>query len=221
MAQPLTPVEKRVYDYLLDFLTENTYQPSIRDIGRRFRIKSTKTVSDILQSLAHKGYIERDAARSRGVRLLGFAGASRVQPVPYYGRVHAGQPALVPENRESFITVDRRFLPNERVFFLKVKGESMIGRAIQHDDYVLVDPHVDAKEGDIVVARLGDEATVKTYHLQGDTVVLRPANPADEEIVVTPGDDFGVLGVVCGVLRPFMEQPEPPLLQPPLPDQVS
>ena len=155
------------------------------------------------------------------MRLLGFAGASQVQPVPYYGKVHAGQPALLPENRESFITVDRRFLPNERVFFLKVKGDSMIGCGIHHDDYVLVDPQPEATEGAIVVARLGEEATVKTYHRQGDTVVLRPANPAEEEIVVKPGDDFGVLGVLCGVLRPFMEQQQPPMLQPALPDQVS
>ena len=74
MTQPLTPTERRVYHYLIDFLAENTYQPSVREIGKKFRIKSTKTVSDLLHSLAVKGYIERDPSRSRGVRLLGFAG---------------------------------------------------------------------------------------------------------------------------------------------------
>ena len=74
MTEPLTPLERRVYHYLIDFLAENTYQPSVREIGKRFRIKSTKTVSDLLGSLAAKGYIERDPSRSRGVRLIGYAG---------------------------------------------------------------------------------------------------------------------------------------------------
>src|SRR6185312_11136916 len=115
MADPLTPVERRVYHYLLDFLSENTYQPSIREIGKRFRIKSTKTVSDILQALAEKGYIERDPSRSRGVRLLGFAGSGRTQPIPIYGRISAGEPALLPEHREGFLTVNRRFVPSDDV----------------------------------------------------------------------------------------------------------
>src|SRR5918997_7113464 len=84
MSEPLSPTEKRVYQYLLDFLAENTYQPSIREIGKRFRIKSTKTVSDILGSLAQKGYIERDPSRSRGVRLVGYSGIGGTAAVPYY-----------------------------------------------------------------------------------------------------------------------------------------
>src|SRR5919199_6052416 len=99
MSEPLTNIEQKVYHYLLDFLTENTYQPSVREIGRKFRIKSTKTVSEILQSLANKGYIERDPSRSRGVRLLGFQAAGHTQPVPYFGKIAAGEPALLAENR--------------------------------------------------------------------------------------------------------------------------
>src|SRR5919112_3392268 len=119
MAEHLTKLESSVYHYLLDFTAENTYQPSIRDIGKQFKIKSTKTVSDLLQSLAKKGYIERDPSRSRGVNLLGFGGALRTQPVPYYGKIHAGEPALLPEHRQGFITIDRRFVPSDDVFFLK------------------------------------------------------------------------------------------------------
>jgi repressor LexA len=96
MTEPLTPVERRVYQYLIDFLAENTYQPSIREIGKKFRIKSTKTVSDLLHSLTAKGYIQRDPSRSRGVRILGYQGPTRVQPVPYYGKIHAGEPTLLP-----------------------------------------------------------------------------------------------------------------------------
>src|SRR5579863_3486387 len=103
MAEPLTPIERKVYHYLIDFLAENTYQPSIREIGKRFRIKSTKTVSDLLQSLAEKGYIERDPSRSRGVRLIGYAVAGRSRPVAVYGKIHAGEPALLPDNREGYL----------------------------------------------------------------------------------------------------------------------
>src|SRR4029078_8164031 len=134
MAEPLTQIERRVYHYMIDFLAENTYQPSIREIAKKFRIKSTKTVSDLLHALATKGYIERDESRSRGVRLLGFAAAGATQPVPYYGKVHAGEPSLLPEHRVGYITVDRRFLPSEDVFMLKVKGESMMGRGINEGD---------------------------------------------------------------------------------------
>ena len=208
MPEALTPLEGSVYNYLLDFTAENTYQPSIRDIGKKFQIKSTKTVSDLLQSLARKGYIERDPARSRGVRLLGFTGGAKTKPVPYYGKIHAGEPSILPENRQGFITMDRRFIPAEEVYFLRVKGDSMIGRAISDGDFVMVNPAAKAKENDIVAARIGDEATVKTLSKMNGTVVLSPANPAEREIEIQPGQDFGILGVVCGVFRPFvtMEQ---------------
>jgi repressor LexA len=213
MTEPLTPLERRVYHYLIDFLAENTYQPSIREIAKKFRIKSTKTVSDLLGSLALKGFIERDQSRSRGVRIVGYAGQATTQPVPYYGRVHAGEPALIPDHRVGYLTMDRRFLPTDDVFFLRIKGESMIGRGIFDNDYVLVSPSTRAKDGDIVAARLGEEATVKTMTHKGGTIVLEPANDVDRAIEVGPKDDFAVLGVVCGVFRPFMEQ----TLQPSLP----
>ncbi len=203
MSEQLTRLESSVYQYLLDFTAEHTYQPSIRDIGKQFEIKSTKTVSDLLQSLARKGYIERDPSRSRGVKLLGFTGAAQSTPVPYYGRIHAGEPALLPEHREGYITMDRRFLPSESVFFLKVNGESMIGRSIESGDYVMVDPATSAKDGDMIAARIGEDATIKTLSHEGATVVLKPSNPADRDITIGPRDDFGVLGVVCGVFRPF------------------
>ena len=212
MTEPLTPLERRVYHYLIDFLAENTYQPSIREIAKKFRIKSTKTVSDLLASLSQKGFIERDQSRSRGVRIVGFSGTANTQPVPYYGKVHAGEPALIAEYRESFITMDRRFLPSDDVFFLRIKGESMIGRGIFDGDYVMVSPSTRAKDGDIVAARLGDEATVKTLTHRGATIVLEPANDAERAIEVGPRDDFAVLGVVCGVFRPFMEEHEQPTL---------
>lgn len=212
MAEQLTKLETSVYQYLLDFTAEKTYQPSIRDIGKQFKIKSTKTVSDLLQSLARKGYIERDPARSRGVNLLGFAGALKTQPIPFYGRIHAGEPALLPEHRHGFITMDRRFVPAESAFFMRVKGDSMTGRAILDGDYVMVNPSAQPRDGDIIAGRIKDEGTVKTYRRRGESIVLEPANPAEREIQVNPSMDFAVLGVVCGVFRPSqIEVPGTPL----------
>jgi repressor LexA len=192
---------------MIDFLAENTYQPSIREIAKKFRIKSTKTVSDLLHSLTSKGYIERDQSRSRGVRILGYAAAGQTQPVPFYGRIHAGEPALVPDNRECYITVDRRFLPSDDTFFMRVTGTSMVGRGILDGDYVMVSPSARAKDGDIVAARIGSEATVKTLTHRGMTLVLEPANEGERAIEVGPKDDFAILGVVTGVFRPFFDQP--------------
>lgn len=209
MAEPLTQVERRVYHYLIDFLAANTYQPSIREIARKFRIKSTKTVSDLLHALEDKGYIERDESRSRGVRLLGFAASGATQPIPCYGRVLAGKPALVPEHRSGFVTMDRRFLPSETVFMLRVKGVSMTGRGILDGDYVLVDPNAEPRDGDVVAARIGDEATIKTLSHHGPSVVLEAASDGERAIEVSENEDFAILGAVCGVFRPYWEQAEP------------
>jgi len=210
MAEPLNQLERRVYHYMIDFLAENTYQPSIREIARKFRIKSTKTVSDLLHSLENKGYIERDESRSRGVRLLGFAAAGATQPIPYYGKIHAGEPRLMPEDRKGYITVDRRFLPSDDAFFLKVKGDSMVDRGILDGDFVMVTPTATPKDGDIIAARLGEDATIKTLRVDGQQIVLEPANAAERPIPVAPDDDYAALGVVCGVFRPFWEQEPAP-----------
>ena len=136
------------------------------------------------------------------MNLLGFGAALKTQPIPFYGRIHAGEPALLAEHRHGFITMDRRFVPSESAFFMRVKGDSMIGRAILDGDYVMVNPAAKAKDGDIIAARIDDEGTVKTYRRRGETIVLEPANPAEREIQVTPSMDFAILGVMCGVFRP-------------------
>jgi repressor LexA len=206
MPEPLTPTERKVYHYLLDFLTQHTYQPSVRDIGREFQIKSTKTVSELLQSLARKGYIERDPSRSRGVRLLGFQAARQTQPVPYFGKIAAGEPALLPEHRLGFITMDRRFVPSEDCFYLKVMGDSMVGRGVFDGDYVLIQPNVTLEDGDMVAARIGEEATVKTLAHREGLIALVPANPDEPVREYDPGtEDIALLGRVCSVFRALHE----------------
>jgi repressor LexA len=189
VTEQLTQMERRVYHYMIDFLAENTFQPSIRDIARKFRIKSTKTVSDLLHALATKGYIQRDESRSRGVRILGFASANATQPVPWYERVRAGEPGPRTEDRMGYVTLDRRYLPSEDVFLLKVKGDAMVARGIVDGDFALVSPSSRGKDGDLVAARLGSE------------IVIR-ARPFD----LSARDDQAMLGLVCGIFRPFFEQ---------------
>ncbi|HET7586411.1 MAG TPA: transcriptional repressor LexA [Gemmatimonadaceae bacterium] len=201
MPEPLTETERRVYHYLIDFLAEHTYQPSVRDIARHFGIRSTKTVSKLLQALTRKGYIERDPARSRGVRILGFSGAVHTQPVPYFGRVAAGPPSLLAEDREGFITMDRRFLPSEDAFFIRAEGDSMTERGICDGDYVMICPTPCAAEGDIVAARIGTQATIKTLSHDGDQVVLLPARTGAEPLRVPRDADFEILGRVCAIFR--------------------
>jgi len=213
MPDSLTPLERRVYHYILDFLAENTYQPSIREIGRRFKIKSTKSVADLLQSLARKGFIERDGARSRGVRLIGFSSIGRTQPVPLYGRLNASQPRLSDVNRLRFIAMDRAFVPSDDAFFLRVGDDQMQSRGIQNGDLVLVNPSARARDGEAVAARLGELCMVRTLLHRGAQLALQPSMPEAPELTVGPADDFEVLGVVAAVLRPFHDQAEDATLE--------
>lgn len=203
MAEPLTVLERRVYHYLLDFLAENTYQPSVREIGRRFRIKSTKTVAELLQTLEKKGYIERQAARSRGVRLLGFSSIGRSQPVPLYARVNAGEPLLRDADRTRYLAMDRALVPTDDAFFLSVPDDGMTGRGIQTGDLVLIDPSARAREGDAVATRIGDGYVVRSMSHRGAQLVLSPTGDGAAELVLGPNDDFSVLGVIAAVVRPF------------------
>ena len=207
MPESLTTIEQRVYHYLLDFLAENTYQPSVREIGRRFHLRSTKTVVDILQSLALKGYIERRAGRSRGVRLLGFSSIGQTQPVPLYSAVNRTEPVLADEHRERFIAMDRSFVPADDAFFLRMGDEGMIDRGIQPGDFVLVNPSARAREGEAVAARSGHDVLVRTLSHRGAQLALTPSATGYDysEITLGPGDDFAILGTVATVLRPVRE----------------
>lgn len=210
MPDPLSKMERRILDYLIDYLRRNTYQPSIREIGKRFGIKSTKTVSEYLQSLADKGYIEREASRSRGVRIVGLElQGSDTVTVPYYGRIAAGEPALLRDHVDAEFFLDPKLAGSPDSFFLEVRGDSMEGKGILEGDLVLVEPVEDDREvdnGEIVAARLGGEATVKRYFRRDADVVLEPANTDYAPILVKDFEDFAVLGRVVGLYRRFTTQ---------------
>jgi repressor LexA len=203
MSESLTAIERRVYHYLIDFLAENTFQPSVREIGRRFKLKSTKTVVDILQSLALKGYVSRAPGRSRGVRLTGFSSIGQTQPVPLYRQLNAAEPVVSPENRERFIAMDRTFVPSDDSFFLRVEDDGMVHRGIHRGDLVLVNPAARAHDSEAVVARVGDRVLVRLLSHRGAHLALTAAAPDEPEIVLGPTDNFAIVGTVAAVLRPF------------------
>ncbi|MBB4635127.1 transcriptional repressor LexA [Longimicrobium terrae] len=205
MPEALTKIERRILNYLVDYLKENTYQPSIREIGKRFGIKSTKTVSEHLQSLADKNFIERDASRSRGVKILGMNLSPSVASVPLYGQIAAGVPVLLREDVVEEFEFDRKLVGSADAFLLQVKGDSMTGMGISENDMVLVEPveESDLQNGDIVAARVDGDATVKRYFANGGKVVLEPANTAYAPILVHEHNDFTVLGRVSGLYRRF------------------
>lgn len=208
MPEALSKIERRILNYLVDYLKDNTYQPSIREIGKRFGIKSTKTVSEHLQSLADKGFIERDASRSRGVKILGMNLAPGVLNVPMYGRIAAGVPALLREDVRETFEMDRKLVGSSDAFLLEVKGDSMTGMGIMPGDYVIVEPadESDLENGQIVAARVDGDATVKRYFANGGQVVLEPANTNYAPILVHEHNDFTVLGRVSGLYRRFTRE---------------
>jgi repressor LexA len=193
---PLTPIEQKVYHFLLDHLAEHTFQPSVRDIARHCRIASTKTVTDLLASLETKGYLEREPGRSRGVKLLGFSGPVGVTPMPVV-RVAAGTTAHV---MVSSLSLDRTLVPSDECFLVEVSDDAARALGVLAGDLAMVHPVARSRDGDTVVARVGDQALVRTMQRRGHTVVLN-ADAGASPLELGPGDDFAVLGVLAGIIR--------------------
>jgi len=160
MQKPLTTLERRILDYLVEYLRNNTYQPSIREIGQRFGIRSTKTVSEYLQSLADKGWIERDPSRSRGVRLIGLEMSPQTVTVPRYHN-GAGRTDTAAESFE----LDRSIAGATGVFCIRMVGDALVRDGVLDGDLLIVEP-VEADqlvEGDLIYLRAGAEPIVRRY----------------------------------------------------------
>jgi len=184
MEKELTPRQREVLDFIREMIENKGLPPTIREIGESFKIASTNGVRAILSALSRKGYIRRKPLVSRGIELAKKAKASfdytresAYVTVPLVGRIAAGLPTLAVENIEGSIAVDRTFLPGGDVFSLKVEGESMKDSGIFDGDYVLARVQSVAEKGDIVVAVIGEEATVKKYVPQRNRVKL-PIQPS-------------------------------------------
>jgi len=206
MADQLTDKQRGALDFIRDEIGDKGRPPTLREIGGKIGVSSTNGVRYVLDALVRKGFLERSPMLSRGIGLTERAmprnGKNSMRMVPLVGRIAAGTPLLATENLEGHIAVDRSVAKSEDTFALSVRGESMIDAGIHEGDVIFARPQTTADSGDIVVALLGDEATVKYYKPQGDRVVLEPANRYFSPIVVergTPG--FRILGKVVGLMR--------------------
>ena len=196
---PKTPpgeTRARLRDFVLGRILGGT-PPSVREVQDHFGFRSTATVREHLEALVEAGELEQESGRDRGYRI---PGAFLPGMVPVLGRVHAGALNAALENAEGYVAV--RAERAQRSFALRVVGESMAGREIHDGDIVLVDRDARISPGDIVVALIDDQATIKTFRKQGRRIVLEAANPAFSDIVPDPGNpDFRILGRVFEVRR--------------------
>ncbi len=215
----LTDRQKEVLEFIQRSIDGRGYPPTLREIGEHMGIRSTNGVNDHLKALEKKGYLAREDLKSRALRPLKLPGGGPLRDlaqqanldgemieVPLLGRVAAGQPLLAVENREDTVKIDRFFLGNNsdrEVFALRVKGDSMIDDGIHDGDFIFVRKALSADKGDIVVALIEDEATVKRYFPEGDTIRFQPANANMQPIIVKKRDfkSVNLIGVVVGVYR--------------------
>src|SRR5512140_2510034 len=228
MASGLTERQLEVLRFIANEIEQRGYPPTIREIGEALDIASTNGVNDHLKALERKGYLQRDPVKSRALiptsaarHVLGGnrAGddnvvslaarrdsrpATRLVEIPIVGRVAAGQPILAQEQIEDTVQVDSFFLgTSKKVYGLRVQGDSMIGDGILSGDYIFVKKQLHAEDGDIVVALIDDEATVKRVYFEGDRVRFQPSNPRMAPIYVRESDfrSTMILGIVVGIYR--------------------
>ena len=207
MRHDLTPTQEEILNFITETIRKHDRSPTIREIGERAGISSTNGVRYHLSILEKLGYIKRSKGISRGIEWLEHhVKVSRERntvEIPLVGRVAAGVPVLAEENIEGRIAVDEMIARSEECFALRVNGDSMKNAGIINDDVVIVSPQPDAKNGDIVVALLDDEATVKTYMTSKGKIILRPENPDYDDILLDKRSNVRVLGRVVGLMRRF------------------
>lgn len=188
----------KILAFIQAFTRDHGFPPTIREIGEAFRITSTNGVRYYLNLLEKGGHLKRNSRISRGIGPIVPLAAPGI---PILGRVAAGKPILAEENHEGSLATEEIFGDRRGLFALKVRGDSMVDAGILAGDYVIVRQQEHANAGEIVVALVGDEATVKYFRPREDSVELVPANPKYEPIVVAEESDFRILGTVRGVIR--------------------
>ncbi|MBR0231506.1 MAG: transcriptional repressor LexA [Clostridia bacterium] len=197
----LTKKEKAVYEYINDCLEKDGYAPSVRDICEALGIKSTSSVHEYLRKLDAKGYIKKSSGKSRALIIEnnGAVDTRRMKKVPILGRVTAGMPVLAVENYDGYVDFPATMARDKaNLFALRVMGESMIEAGILDGDIVVVESRRYADDGEIVVAMIDDEATVKRYFREENRIRLQPANHTMKPIY---SRDVTVLGKVIANFR--------------------
>lgn len=195
----LNAQEEKVLEYIKEQIRITGYPPSVREICAAVGFKSTSSAHQYIQRLAEKGYISKKDLKTRAIRVVG---TESTISVPIVGKVAAGAPILAQENIEDYFTIGESFFNKDALkndnFILRVQGESMINVGINNGDYIIVSKQNTAKNGQIVVALIGDEATVKTFYKESDHIRLQPENDTMEPIIVK---DAKILGKVVGLIR--------------------
>ena len=209
MRQKNLDKQKQILDFVNKQVQEKGYPPSVREICRAVGFKSTSTVHSYLSTLEEKGLIVKDPSKTRALKVVdkksksmeGFVSDNEIENVPIVGKVTAGQPILAVGNIEDTFPVPVSYLENATTFMLRIKGDSMINKGIYNGDLVIVKQQNTATNGDIVVALLEDEATVKTFYKEKNYYRLQPENENYEPIIVK--DDLIILGKVIGLFRKY------------------
>jgi repressor LexA len=196
----LTKRQQEIFDFVRSYGSEHGYPPTVRDIGKAIGLTSSSTVHAHLANLEKLGLLKRDPTKPRAIEVLVDKAKSAIAPagLPLVGQVAAGQPVLAEENIEEYVPVPGIAGGDEGEFVLRVKGDSMVNAGIFEGDYVIVRPQDTADDGEIVVALVGEEATVKRFFREADHVRLQPENESLEPIL---SRDVQVLGRVVGVCR--------------------
>ncbi|HEX3172636.1 MAG TPA: transcriptional repressor LexA [Solirubrobacterales bacterium] len=197
----LTKRQKEIFDFIRRYAEKTGYPPTVREIGKAVGLHSSSTVHAHLANLEKIGLLRRDPTKPRAIELLFDRAKRTIMPgggLPLVGHVAAGEPILAEENIEEYIEIPDVIGGEDGDYVLRVRGESMKEAGIFEDDYVVVRPAEEAGDGAIVVALLGDEATVKRYFRESDHIRLQPENAAMEPI---RSAEVTVLGRVIGVLR--------------------
>jgi repressor LexA len=204
MENELTKRQQEVLDFLKDYLVENGFPPTLREIAFHFGLRGPKSPQKTLSILERKGFIRKVPGGSRAIEIISFPQFSltHILSVPIVGKVKAGEPILAVENIEGYINLDRSLASSGDVFLLRVEGDSMIDAHIQDGDFALVKPQPNAENGEIVVALIEDEATIKRIFQKRDLIRLEPANPKMDPIVVKRGEKrITIVGKVIGIFR--------------------
>jgi repressor LexA len=196
----LTKRQKEIFDFIRRYASKYGYPPTVREIGKAVGLHSSSTVHAHLANLEKSGLLRRDPSKPRAIELLVDKAKKAIRPpgLPLVGNVAAGQPILAEENIEEYLEVPDLIGGEEGDYVLRVRGESMKDAGILEDDFVVVRPADEAVNGEIVVALIGEEATVKRYFREKDHVRLQPENEAMEPIRTS---DAKLLGRVVGVFR--------------------
>ncbi|ODA43010.1 transcriptional repressor LexA [Desulfosporosinus sp. BG] len=202
MYPDLSQRQMKILEFIKEEIRKKGYPPAVREIGEAVGLLSSSTVHGHLQTLEDKGYIRRDPTKPRAIEILDSSSetleSKKVIHIPIIGHVTAGQPILAVENIEGTFPVPDDLVRQDNVFMLRVQGESMIGAGILDGDFIIVRQQNEARNGEIVVALIGEEATVKRFFKERTLIRLQPENPSMEPIY---SQDVSILGKVVGVYR--------------------